>query len=92
MLENGIESNLENVKSIIILPSTKEIKPLETFINKEKYMARFIPLSPYLLYPLQQVVNNDPFQWHEECEILFQNFKEVLGTMPTMQAPNWESM
>ena len=85
--KNGIEADLEKVKSIILLPSPKDTKQLATFIHKE-YMAKFIPLFSQLLYPLQQVAKHDPLQWSEECEMVFQNVKEVLGAMPAMQAPN----
>ncbi|MCO5555554.1 hypothetical protein L7F22_009099 [Adiantum nelumboides] len=32
----------------------------------------------------------DPLQWSTECEEVFQRIKEVLGSLPTMQAPNWD--
>ena len=51
--ENGIEADLDKVKSIIILPSPMTTKQLATLIQKVMYMSRFIPLSSQLLYPLQ---------------------------------------
>ena len=57
---NGIEADPYKVKSIILLPSPKSSKQLATFIYKVKYMARFIPLSSQLLYPLQQAAKHDP--------------------------------
>ena len=42
--KNGIEANLNKVKSIVILPSSMTTKQLATFIQKVKYMARFIAL------------------------------------------------
>ena len=90
--ENGIEADPDKVKSIIRLPSPKSSKQLATFIYKVKYMARFIPLSLQLLYPLQQAARHDPLQWNDQCEEVFQSVKEVLGAMPAMQAPNWEEV
>ena len=55
-------------------------------------MARFIPLSSQLLYPLQQVAKHDPLQWDDKCEEVFQEVKEVLGGLPAMQAPDWEQV
>ena len=82
---NGIDPN--KGKSIILVPLPKQ---LATFIDKVKYMARFLPLSSQLLYPflypLQQVANHYPLQWSDQCEEIFQNIKEVLGAMPAMQA------
>ena len=42
-------------------------------------MARFIPLSSQLLYPLQQVANHDPLQWNNKCKEVFQEVKDVLA-------------
>ena len=83
--ENGIEADLDKVKSIILLPLLMTTKQLATFIQKVKYMARFIPLSSHLLYPLQQVAKHDPLEWNDQCKEVFQNVKEVLGAMPAMQ-------
>ncbi|MCO5548812.1 hypothetical protein L7F22_002274 [Adiantum nelumboides] len=38
----------------------------------------------------QQVAKLEPLQWSNECEEVFQRIKEVLGSLPTMQAPNWD--
>ena len=77
--ENGIEADPDKVKPLILLPSPKDTKQLATFIQKVKYMARFIPLSSQLLYPLQQAAKHDPLVWTKECETVFQDVKEVLG-------------
>ena len=50
--ENGIEADPDKVKAIMLLPSPESTKQLATFIQKVKYMARFISLSSQLLYPL----------------------------------------
>ncbi|MCO5566817.1 hypothetical protein L7F22_020498 [Adiantum nelumboides] len=89
VLENGIEADPDKVKALILLPSPKDTKQLATFLQKVKYMSRFISLSSQLLYPLQQVAKLDPLQWSNECEEVFQCIREVLGSLPTMQAPNW---
>ncbi|MCO5573990.1 hypothetical protein L7F22_027768 [Adiantum nelumboides] len=88
--KNGIEADPDKVKALILLPSPKDTKKLATFLQKVKYMSRFIPLSSQLLYPLQQVAKLDPLQWPNGCEEVFQGIKEVLGSLPTMQAPNWD--
>ena len=43
--ENGIEADLDKVKAAILLSSPNSTKQLATFIQKVKYIARFIPLS-----------------------------------------------
>ena len=90
--ENGIEADPDKVKAIVLLPSPQSTKQLATFIQKVKYMARFIPLSSQLLYPLQQVAKHDPLQWDDKCEEVFQEVKDVLGAMRAMQALDWEQV
>ncbi|MCO5570329.1 hypothetical protein L7F22_024048 [Adiantum nelumboides] len=70
--KNSIEADPDKVKALILLPSPKDTKQLATFLQKVKYMSRFIPLSSQLLYPLQQVAKLDPLQWSNECEEVFQ--------------------
>ena len=43
--ENGIEADPDKVKAIILLPSPKDTKQVLTFVQKVRYMERFIPLS-----------------------------------------------
>ena len=52
-------------------------------------MSRFISLSSQLLYPLQQAAKDDPLLWSKNCEDVFQEVKEVLGSLPAMQAPDF---
>ena len=65
--ENGIEADPDKVKALMLLPSPKYTKQLATFIQKVKYMSRFIPLSSQLLYPLQQAVKVDPLKLDIDC-------------------------
>ena len=51
--ENGIEADPDKVKVVVLLPSPQSTKQLATFMQKVKYMARFIPLSSQLLYPIR---------------------------------------
>ena len=88
--KNVIEADPKKAKALILLPKPKDTKQLAIFIQKVKYMSRFISLSSQLLYPVQQVTKHEPLQWNGECEEVFQHVKEVLGSMPTMQAPNFE--
>ncbi|MCO5603301.1 hypothetical protein L7F22_057450 [Adiantum nelumboides] len=51
-------------------------------------------LKAGFIYPVStadwQVAKLDPLQWSNECEEVFQRIKEVLGSLPTMQAPTWD--
>ena len=58
--ENGVEADPEKVEALMLLPSPQDTKQLTTFIQKAKYMSKFISLSSPLLYPLQQAAKVDP--------------------------------
>ena len=47
--ENGIEADPDKVKALMLLPSPKDTRQLATFIQKVKYLSRFINLSSQLL-------------------------------------------
>ena len=88
--ENGIEADPEKVEALLLLSSPKDTRQLATFIQKVKYLSRFIPLASQLLYPLQKAAKNDPLEWNTGCEEVFDKVKEVLSTLPVMQAPDWQ--
>ncbi|MCO5601341.1 hypothetical protein L7F22_055461 [Adiantum nelumboides] len=90
IFENGIEADLEKVKALLLLSSLKDTRQLATFIQKVKYLSRFIHLASQLLYPLQQAIKNDPLEWTHESEDVFDKVKEILSTLPIIQAPDWE--
>ena len=43
-----------------------------------------------MLYPLQKVAKNDPLEWNTGCEEVFDKVKEILSTLPALQAPDWQ--
>ncbi|MCO5547786.1 hypothetical protein L7F22_001238 [Adiantum nelumboides] len=90
ILENGIEIDPEKVEALLLLSSPKDTRQLATFIQKVKYLSRFISLASHLLYPLQQAVKNGPLEWTQGCEDIFDKVKENLSTLTIMQDPNWE--
>ena len=87
--QNGIEPDPEKVKALILLAAPSTSKQLQTFVEKVKYMSRFIHLASQLLYPLQQAMRREPLQWDEECEGVFEKVKEVLGGLSSVQAPDF---
>ncbi|MCO5601206.1 hypothetical protein L7F22_055325 [Adiantum nelumboides] len=80
----------KKVEALLLRSSPKDTRQLATFIQKVKYLSRFIPLASQLLYSLQQAVENDPLEWTHDCENVFDKVKEVLSTLPIMQTPDWE--
>ena len=78
------------MEALLLLSSPKDTKQVATFIQKMKYLSWFIPFASQLQYPLQQEAKNDPLEWTHACEEVFEQVKDVLSTLPVMQAPDWE--
>ncbi|MCO5602162.1 hypothetical protein L7F22_056290 [Adiantum nelumboides] len=51
----GIEVDPSKAKALIDLPSPKSLKEVISFVQKVKYMLRFIHLASELLHPLQRL-------------------------------------
>ena len=90
--QNGIEPDPEKVKALILLPSPSTTRQLQTFVQKVKYMTRFIKMTSQLLYPLQQTMKEEPLQWNEDCEAVFNQVKEVLSEIACVKAPDFAQM
>ena len=52
-------------------------------------MTKFIKMASQLLYPLQQAIKVEPLQWNEDCEVVFNQVKEVLGEIAHVKAPDF---
>jgi len=85
--KKGIDADPHKMKVLMFLPSSHDINQLDTFIQKVWYLSRFISLSYQLLYPLQQATKVDLLNLIDECEVVFQGVKEVLGSLLAVQAP-----
>ncbi|MCO5613006.1 hypothetical protein L7F22_067279 [Adiantum nelumboides] len=88
--QRGIEVDPAKAKALLELPSPKSIKEVTSFIQKVKYMARFIHLASELLHPLQKLTQQVEFAWLEDLEEYFKSIKMVLSELPTLMPPCWD--
>ncbi|MCO5555441.1 hypothetical protein L7F22_008986 [Adiantum nelumboides] len=86
----GIEVDPSKAKALIDLPSPKSLKEVISFVQKVKYMSRFIHLASVLLHPLQRLTQQVEFVWSKELEEYFCSIKVVLSELPTLMPPCWE--
>ncbi|MCO5599000.1 hypothetical protein L7F22_053099 [Adiantum nelumboides] len=73
--QRGIEVDPAKAKALLELPSPKSIKEVTSFMQKVKYMARFIHLASELLHPLQKLTQQVEFAWSEDLEEYFKSIK-----------------
>ncbi|MCO5559358.1 hypothetical protein L7F22_012957 [Adiantum nelumboides] len=88
--QRGIEVDPAKAKALLELPSPKNIKEVTSFMQKVKYMARFIHLASELLHPLQKLTQQVEFAWSEDLEEYFKSIKIVLSELPTLMPPCWD--
>ncbi|MCO5585870.1 hypothetical protein L7F22_039803 [Adiantum nelumboides] len=72
----GIEVDPSKEKALIDLPSPKSLKEVISFVQKVKYMSRFIHLASELLHPLQRLTRQVEFAWSTELEEYFCSIKQ----------------
>ncbi|MCO5580554.1 hypothetical protein L7F22_034422 [Adiantum nelumboides] len=86
--QEGIEVNPSRVQAILDLLPPNSARQVITFVQKVRYMSRFIHLLSQIISPLQKLANQEVFSWerkHLEC---FNEVKEVLGSLPTIMPPD----
>ncbi|MCO5607837.1 hypothetical protein L7F22_062038 [Adiantum nelumboides] len=86
--QEGIKVDPSRVQAILDLPPPNSARQVITFVQKVRYMSRFIHLLSQIISPLQQLANQEVFSWEQEHLECFNEVKEVLGSLPTIMAPN----
>ncbi|MCO5570420.1 hypothetical protein L7F22_024141 [Adiantum nelumboides] len=86
--QEGIKVDPSHVQAILDLPPPNSAQQVITFVQKVRYMSRFIHLSSQIISPLQQLANQEVFSWEQEHLECFNEVKEVLGSLPTIMPPN----
>ena len=89
---NGIEVDPEKVEVLLNLPPPTSVKQLISFLQKLRYMARFIHLLSQVVFPLQQLTRQETLTWSEESEERFWEIKKLLGSLPTILQPCWDEV
>ncbi|MCO5554173.1 hypothetical protein L7F22_007699 [Adiantum nelumboides] len=86
--QEGIKVDPSRVQAILDLPPPNSARQVITFVQKVRYMSRFIHLLSQIISPLQQLANQEVFSWEQEHLECFNEVKEVLGSLPTIMPPD----
>ncbi|MCO5572468.1 hypothetical protein L7F22_026223 [Adiantum nelumboides] len=86
----GIEADPGKIQALTTLASPTNAKELVSFIQKVRYLSRFIHLLSQVVLPLQQLTHSNTFSWSEENEQQFGEVKEILSSLPTIAPPRWK--
>ncbi|MCO5588627.1 hypothetical protein L7F22_042584 [Adiantum nelumboides] len=86
--QESIKVDPSRVQAILDLPPPNSARQVLTFVQKVRYMSRFIHLLSQIISPLQQLANQEVFSWEQEHLECFNEVKEVLGSLPTIMPPD----
>ncbi|MCO5570280.1 hypothetical protein L7F22_023998 [Adiantum nelumboides] len=86
--QEGIKVDPSRVQAILDLPPPNSARQVITFVQKVRYMSRFIHFLSQIISPLQQLANQEVFSWEQEHLECFNEVKEVLGSLPTIMPPD----
>lgn len=88
----GIEADPAKIQALVSLPSPSNTKELVSFVQKVRYMGRFIHHLSQLILPLQKLTKQAVFSWEVEAEECFQEVKTTLSSLPAITPPKWEEL
>ena len=86
----GIEVDPSKVDALVVLRPPVNAKQLITFLQKVRYLARFIHLLAQLVSSLQKLAHTDVFKWNSIHQRDFYEVKETLCTLPIIKPPCWD--
>ena len=87
----GIKVDPSKIKALEALPYPKDIKSLETFVQKVRYFERFIHMLAQVLYPFRVILRTNVFVWNPFLEEKFDTIRDLLSKAPILKPPNSSS-
>nr|KYP33127.1 Retrovirus-related Pol polyprotein from transposon 297 family [Cajanus cajan] len=87
--KRGIEANPDKCQAIINMQSPRNIKEVQRLAGRIASLACFLPCMAEKSRPIMYLLKKaTKFQWNEECETAFQNFKTTLMAPPLLSKPD----
>lgn len=82
----GISPDEKKIQAIINFKKPENKKDVQRFLGILTYLSKFIPNLSQLSSPLRSIIKkNVHFEWSEEQEKCFKNFKTILSKNPVLQ-------
>ena len=83
-----VRFHLTKWKAIRNLDSPKTLKQTRAFCRMVNFLSSFLPNLQCLLIPIYNLQKKSKkFKWTQEAEIAFKEIKELLISLPVLQAP-----
>jgi hypothetical protein len=83
--EEGIVVDLEKIEAIKGWKTPKNVTKFRSFMGLASYYIRFIAGFSRITHPITSLQRKGKkFQWTEECEMSFQQLKQLLTSAPIL--------
>ena len=77
---DGLKPSEERVEAIVKIPTSENVKQLESFIGKLNYYGKFLPSFSTICAPLNRLYRQDvDWIWSAVCDQAFIQLKEMLA-------------
>ncbi|CAA0823307.1 Unknown protein, partial [Striga hermonthica] len=88
VIQRGIEANPTKIQAILDLAPPASIKGVQALTGRLAALNRFISKYTDHCKPFFDAIKKKkPFEWTTECQYAFNNIKDVLLRLPTLQKP-----
>ena len=86
----GIEADPSKVQALLEMFAPTNARQLISFLQKVRYLGRFIHFLYELVAPLQTLANADTFAWEEGHQMCYDEVKGVVTMLPIISPPKWD--
>jgi len=83
----GVTADPKQLQDMLDWPKSKDIKALRGFLGLTGYYRRFFKGYGSIAWPLTQLLKKDYFHWNEEADIVFQELKKAMVSVPVLAVP-----
>ncbi|KAK0589524.1 hypothetical protein LWI29_015415 [Acer saccharum] len=86
--QRGVEANLDQIRSIEDIESSRCIKDVQKLTGRVAALNRFISKSSERCHPFFNTLRkNKTFEWNDDCERALQDLKTYLKSPPLLSKP-----
>lgn len=88
--KEGLQTDPEKIESMVNYPTPKRVKDVRRFVGMVSWYRRFVPNFSSRIRPLTNLTRkNCKFVWSPECEVAFQEMKQLLISSPILSCPDF---
>ena len=86
-----VKMDPEKIKAIIERLPLRNIKDVQIFNGGVGYNRNFIKNLAEISHPIYKLLSHDKkFEWTNECQLAFDNLKQILVSYPILRQPNFD--